>query len=74
MDIRIRAFIRSLGMLAVCSAAGVAVALFFKYFPIEYIPHLSIGGLIGMLIYVGYSISLNQLQAEETLKEISKKY
>ena len=74
MDIRIRAFIRSIGMLAVCSAAGVAVALFFKYFPIEYIPHFFISGLIILMIYIGYSISLNQLKAEETLKEISKKY
>ena len=73
MDIRVRAFIRSLGMLAVCLSGSVAVMLFFKYFPVEYIPHLLISGLLGMLLYVGYSINLNQLKAEETLKEISKK-
>jgi len=74
MNIKIRAFIRSLGILAACFAGSMATMLFFKYFPIEYIPHLFIAGMIGMLIYVGYSISLNQLEAEETLKEISKKY
>lgn len=74
MDIRVRALIRSLGILAVCTVSGVSAVMFLKFFPTEYIPHLFIGGLIGMLIYVGYSISLNQLQAEETLKEISKKY
>lgn len=74
MDIRIRAFLRSIGMLAVCVTASVAVTLFFKYFPVEYIPHLFISGLVIMMIYIGYSISLSQLKAEETLKEISKKY
>ena len=73
MDIRARAFIRSLGMLAVCVGASVAVTLFLNYFPVKYIPHLFISGLVLMLLYVGYSISLNQLKAEETLKEISKK-
>lgn len=74
MDIRVRAFIRSVGMLAVCLAGSVAVAIFFKFFPMEYLPHLMIGGLVAMMLYVGYSISLSQLKAEETLKEISKKY
>lgn len=74
MDIRVRAFIRSLGMLAVCLAASVLVALFFKFFPAEYIPHLFISGLVIMMVYIGYSISLSQLKAEESLKEISKKY
>lgn len=74
MDIRLRAFIRSLGMLAVCLAGSVAVTLFFKYFPTEYIPHFFISGLVILMIYIGYSISLSQLKAEETLKEISKKY
>lgn len=74
MDIRVRAFIRSIGMLAVCLAGSVAVTLFFKFFPMEYIPHLFISGLVAMMLYIGYSISLSQLKAEETLKEISKKY
>ena len=73
MNIKIRAFLHSVGMLAACCAGSILVGVFFHYFPTEYVPHLLITGLVVMLIYTGYGIALSRLEYEQRLKEINEK-
>lgn len=69
MDIRIRALIETLKILAGSALGGLAFSAFFIYVPMTYYPTIFMVFLISFMIYIIYSISLTQLRYKDKLKE-----
>jgi uncharacterized membrane protein YeiB len=74
MNIKIKAAIIVLGIMASGLAIGLAVQLAFTYIPLQIL------GIFGALVVAGfmlsllYTIILTQLKNDENIEELSKKY
>ena len=73
LSLKQKALLQTLGMLVTCVVAGTSVVLAMKFFSVDSL--LTILGITVMswLVYLMYSINLNQLQYREKLKEMVDK-
>ena len=73
MDIRVKAAVKTLGILGYLAIIVVAVQLILKYTPPEMIAPALATIAIGAMVYLLYTIVLGQIRAEEILKSINSK-
>ena len=70
MNLKVRALLYSLGVLAASAVAGLAAVEIVKMISISFLPWIGVGFLLIMSLYVIYNITLAQLEYREKLNEI----
>lgn len=70
MNLKVRALLYSLGVLAASTVAGLAAVEIVKMINISLLPWMGVGFLLIMSLYVIYNITLAQLEYREKLNEI----
>lgn len=70
MNLKIKALLYSLGILAASAVAGLAAVEIVKMISISLLPWIGVGFLLVMAFYVMYNITLAQLEYRDKLKEI----
>jgi hypothetical protein len=70
MNLKVRALLYSLGVLAASTVAGLAAVEIVKMININLLPWMGVGFLLIMSLYVIYNITLAQLEYREKLNEI----
>lgn len=70
MNLKLRALLYSLGVLAASAVAGLAAVEIVKMISISLLPWIGVGFLLIMSLYVIYNITLAQLEYREKLNEI----
>jgi arginine exporter protein ArgO len=73
MNLKVRALLYSLGVLAASAVAGLAAVEIVKMINISLLPWIGVGFLLIMSLYVLYNITLTQLEYREKLNEIVEK-
>lgn len=73
MNIKLRAFLYTAGVLLGGSAAGAVLVQVIAAIPLAWYPWIGISFLIGMGFYIVYSITLYRLEYETRLKEIAER-
>jgi hypothetical protein len=73
MNIKVRALLYSLGVLAASAVAGLAAVVIVKMINISLLPWIGVGFLLIMALYVLYNVTLTQLEYREKLNEIVEK-
>ena len=71
---RVRAVGIVTGMLTVSVTAILAIKLVFPYISPDVLPKIALGAFAGVMVYILYSIALAQVQYEDRVKELGKKY
>lgn len=70
MNLKVRALLYSLGILAASAVAGLAAVEIVKMINISLLPWIGVGFLLIIIFYVMYNITLTQLEYRDKLKEI----
>jgi hypothetical protein len=70
MNLKLRALLYSLGVLAASAVAGLAAVEIVKMINISLLPWVGVGFLLIMSLYVLYNITLAQLEYREKLNKI----
>jgi uncharacterized protein with PQ loop repeat len=70
---RLRAVGIVAGMLAVCTTIILAIKLAVTYITAELAPYVAGGLALTIVLYLLYTIALQQVQYEDKLKEITRK-
>jgi hypothetical protein len=73
MNIRVKAALRTVGILGVVALLSMAVQLVLKYTPPEMVGAALATIAIGAMVYLLYTIVLGQIRSEEILKSINSK-
>jgi zinc transporter ZupT len=73
MNIRVKAALRTVGILGVVALLSMAVQLVLKYTPPEMVAPALATIAIGAMVYLLYTIVLGQIRSEEILKSINSK-
>ena len=73
MNIKLKAFSKALGSVALCLFGGWGIAVIIDMISIELFPYILIGIGISFLVYCLYGIYLSQFQYQETLKNMVDK-
>jgi hypothetical protein len=73
MNIRVRAALRTVGILGVIALMSMTVQLILKYTPPEMVAPALAAIAIGAMVYLLYTIVLGQIRSEEILKSINSK-
>jgi len=73
MNIRVRAAVKTLGILGYMAIFAIAVQVVLKYTPPEMIAPALAAIAIGGMVYLLYTIVLGQIRSEEILKSINNK-
>jgi len=73
MNIRVRAAVKTLGILGYMAIFAIAVQVVLKYTPPEMIAPALAAIAIGAMVYLLYTIVLGQIRSEEILKSINSK-
>lgn len=69
MNLQVRAALRTLIMIAIAALLPIAVVALFQFDP-ELLFDFFVLSLIGCMIWMIYSINLDQLETEEKIQEI----
>jgi hypothetical protein len=70
MNLKIKALLYSLGVLAASAVAGLSIVGIIEIIGIDMLPWIGVGFMTIMAFYVIYNITLSQLQYQDKLKEI----
>jgi len=73
MNIRVKAALRTVGILGVVALLSMTIQLVLKYTPPEMVAPALAAIAIGAMVYLLYTIVLGQIRSEEILKSINSK-
>ena len=73
MDIRVRAAVKTLGILGYMAIMVVAIQVVLKYASVELLQYSVAILAIGGLVYLMYTIVLGRLQSQEILDKLNSK-
>ena len=73
MNIRVRAAVKTLGILGYMAIMVVAIQVVLKYAPVELLQYTVATTAIGGLVYLMYTIVLGRLQSQEILDKMNSK-
>jgi hypothetical protein len=73
MNIKVKAGLIVVGIIATATVTALAFKLAITYIPVESIPKIVAGSVIGILLYTVYSIILSKLEIDERYKTGLKK-
>ena len=73
MDIRVRAAVKTLGILGYMAIMVVAIQVVLKYASVELLQYSVAILAIGGLVYLMYTIVLGRLQSQEILDKMNSK-
>jgi hypothetical protein len=73
MDIRVRAAVKTLGILGYLAIMVVAIQVMIKYAPVELLQYSVATLVVGGLVYLMYTIVLGRLQSQEILDKMNSK-
>jgi hypothetical protein len=73
MDIRVRAAVKTLGILGYLAIMVVAIQIVLKYAPVVLLQYTVATLAIGGLVYLMYTIVLGRLQSQEILDKMNSK-
>ena len=73
MDIRVRAAVKTLGILGYMAIMVVAIQVILKYASVELLQYSVAILAIGGLVYLMYTIVLGRLQSQEILDKLNSK-
>lgn len=71
---KVKAIKRTVGMLALATAAPFAVMALFSYVSLQMLAYAGMALFMAFLIYMIYCINLNQVEYEDGLKETLKTF
>lgn len=72
MSLKLKAFLQLVGILATSVTVALLLTLITTYVPKETIITLVEFGLIGVLLYMIYTVILSRLEYEERIKSITQ--
>ena len=73
MNIRVRAAVKTLGILGYMALFLVAVQVILKYAPVELLQYTLATLVVGGFVYWMYTIVLDRLQSQEILDKMNSK-
>lgn len=73
MDIRVRAAVKTLGILGYLAIMIVAIQVVIKYAPVELLQYSVATLVVGGFVYWMYTIVLDRLRSQELLEKINAK-
>jgi hypothetical protein len=73
MNIRVKAGLVTVGLMSTCLISILGIQAIVNFLTAEQLIMLITFSLIGVFVYVLYGITLNRLEYEQTLKEITDK-
>ena len=73
MNIKVKAGLIVAGIIATASMTALALKLAITYIPVDSIPKIVAGLVIGILLYTAYSIILSKLEIDERYETGLKK-
>jgi hypothetical protein len=73
MNIRVRAAVKTLGILGYLAIMVVAIQVIIKYAPVELLQYSVATLVVGGFVYWMYTIVLDRLQSQEILDKLNSK-
>ena len=73
MNIRVRAAVKTVGILGYLAILALAIQVVLKYAPVELLQYTVATTAIGGLVYLMYTIVLGRLQSQEILDKMNSK-
>jgi len=73
MDIRVRAAVKTLGILGYLAIIVVAIQVMIKYAPVELLQYSIATLVVGGFVYWMYTIVLDRLRSQEILDKLNSK-
>ena len=73
MNIRVRAAVKTVGILGYLAILALAIQVVLKYAPVELLQYTVATLAIGGLVYLMYTIVLGRLQSQELLDKMNAK-
>ena len=73
MDIRVRAAVKTLGILGYLAIMVVAIQVMIKYAPVELLQYSVATLVVGGFVYWMYTIVLDRLRSQEILDKLNSK-
>ena len=73
MNIRVRAAVKTVGILGYLAILALAIQVVLKYAPVELLQYTVATAAIGGLVYLMYTIVLGRLQSQEILDKMNSK-
>lgn len=73
MSIKLKAFLRTIALIAFATVAGLGITLLFKYFDSDIILMGMAISLVAWLGYCFYQANITMLESEARLKELTDK-
>jgi hypothetical protein len=73
MDIRVRAAVKTLGILGYLAIMVVAIQVMIKYAPVELLQYSVATLVVGGFVYWMYTIVLDRLRSQEILDKMNSK-
>jgi formate/nitrite transporter FocA (FNT family) len=73
MNLKLKAFARTVGVISVATVSGMVITTAFDYFGPVVVGNVIGYGILFGLVYLMYSLILGQLEAEEKIKSLTDK-
>ena len=73
MDIRVKAAVKTLGILGYLAIMVVAIQVMIKYAPVELLQYTVATLVVGGFVYWMYTIVLDRLRSQEILDKLNSK-